>query len=98
MSETKNECEIVNRLSRKVEKELSENMDKVNEDITEINEKLEDVAVIDDSTETTTTTWSSSKIKEEIDAGGGSESDGFKLTYMNAPTLSKVQNVATYTH
>ena len=44
MSETKNECEIVNRLSRKVEKELAENMDKVNEDIAEINEKLEDVA------------------------------------------------------
>jgi hypothetical protein len=39
MSATKNECEIVNRLSRKVEKELSENMDKVNEDIAEVNEK-----------------------------------------------------------
>ena len=73
MSTTKNECEIVNRLSREVEKELADNMTEINEDIAEINEKLEDVALIDDSTETTTTTWSSSKIKDEIDAGGGSD-------------------------
>jgi hypothetical protein len=83
MASTKNECEIVNRLSRKVEKELSENMDKVNEDIAEVNEKLEDVAVIDDSTQTSTTTWSSSKIKTEIDAGGGGGSS-FEPAYSMA--------------
>jgi hypothetical protein len=73
MASTKNECEIVNRLSRKVEKELSENMDKVNEDISEINEKIADMAIIDDSVEASDSTWSSAKIKTEIDAGGGSD-------------------------
>ncbi len=80
MSETKNECEIVNRLSRRVEKELSDNMTLVNEDIAEINERLENVAEIDDSTESLTKTWSSSKIKTEIDAGGGGGS-GFEPKY-----------------
>lgn len=39
MSEAKNECEIVNRLSRKVEKELSDNMTEINASLAEINEK-----------------------------------------------------------
>ena len=86
MSTTKNECEIVNRLSREVEKELADNMTEINEDIAEINEKLEDVALIDDSTETTTTTWSSSKIKEEIDAGGGGGSDVIDDTNVTTTT------------
>jgi len=72
MSSTKNECEIVNRLSRKVEKELSENMTEVNASLAEVNEKIEDMVVIDDSVEASDSTWSSTKIKEEIDAGGGS--------------------------
>ena len=67
MSATKNECEIVNRLSRKVEKELSDNMTLVNASLTEINEKLEDMAVIDDTTASTTTTYSSEKIEDLID-------------------------------
>lgn len=80
MSVTKNECEIVNRLSRKVEKELADNMTEVNEDIAEvnediarINESLENKAEIDDTVTSSTKTWSSSKIEEEIDAGGGSD-------------------------
>lgn len=76
MSATKNECEIVNRLSRKVEKELSDNMASINEDITEINEKLEDVAVIDDTEASTTTTYSSEKIEDLIsDIPTGAEID-----------------------
>lgn len=82
MASTKNECEIVNRLSRKVEKELAENMTEVNENIAEVNEdiarinrSLENKAEIDDSTESLSKTWSSSKIKTEIDAGGGGGSD-----------------------
>ena len=99
MSEAKNECEIVNRLSRKVEKELSDNMTLVNEDIAEINEKLEDVAEIDDTSASTTTTWSSSKIKTEIDAGGGGgSSEGFNLVFMNSQNLTKLLNTATYTN
>lgn len=80
MSTTKNECEIVNRLSQKVEKELAENMSEVNENIAEVNEdiarinrSLENKAEIDDSVEAQTSTWSSSKISSEIDAGGGSD-------------------------
>lgn len=60
MSTTKNECEIVNRLSRKVEKELAENMN-------EINTRLDNVAEIDDSTSSLTTTYSSDKIDDLIE-------------------------------
>lgn len=60
MSSTKNECEIVNRLSRVVEKELAENM-------AEIDEKIEDMAEIDDSEASSTTTYSSNKIEDLID-------------------------------
>lgn len=60
MSETKNECEIVNRLSRKVEKELAENMD-------EINTRLDNVAEIDDTVSSLTTTYSSDKIDDLIE-------------------------------
>lgn len=93
MSTTKNECEIVNRLSQKVEKELADNMSEVNEDIAEVNEdiarinrSLENMAVIDDSVETVTTTWSSSKIKTEIDVGGGGGSDVIDDTNVTTTT------------
>ncbi len=92
MSETKNECEIVNRLSRKVEKELAENMDKVNEDIAEINEKLEDVALIDDTTVSTTTTYSSDKIEDLIsDIPTGAEIDDSTETTTTTWSSSKIK-------
>ena len=129
MSETKNECEIVNRLSRKVEKELSENMTLVKASLAEINEKIEDMAVIndtsasdsttyssekiedlisdiptgaeiDDSTEALTTTRSSSKIKTEIDGGGGGGS--LEPTYsmakrFNSLSTSYMEKINTLT-
>lgn len=67
MSETQNECEIVNRLSRKVEKELADNMTEVNEDIARIDEVIENMAVIDDTTASDSTTYSSEKIEGLID-------------------------------
>ena len=92
MSETKNECEIVNRLSRKVEKELAENMDKVNEDIAEINEKLEDVALIDDTTASTTSTYSSEKIEDLIsDIPTGAEIDDSTETTTTTWSSSKIK-------
>ena len=92
MSETKNECEIVNRLSRKVEKELSDNMTLVNENITEINEKLEDMAVIDDTTASTTTTYSSEKIEDLIsDIPTGAEIDDSTETTTTTWSSSKIK-------
>ena len=92
MSTTKNECEIVNRLSRKVEKELAENMDKVNEDIAEINEKLEDVALIDDTTASTTSTYSSEKIEDLIDdIPTGAEIDDSTETTTTTWSSSKIK-------
>ncbi len=92
MSETKNECEIVNRLSRKVEKELAENMDKVNENIAEINEKLEDVALIDDTTASTTSTYSSEKIEDLIDdIPTGAEIDDTVTTTNKTWSSSKIK-------
>lgn len=93
MSETKNECEIVNRLSRKVEKELSDNMTLVNEDIAEINEKLEDVALIDDTTASTTTTYSSEKIEDLIsDIPTGAEIDDSTETTTTTWSSTKIKN------
>ena len=92
MSTTKNECEIVNRLSRKVEKELAENMDKVNEDIAEINEKLEDVALIDDTTASTTSTYSSEKIEDLLDdIPTGAEIDDSTETTTTTWSSSKIK-------
>jgi hypothetical protein len=92
MSQTKNECEIVNRLSRKVEKELSENMDKVNEDIAEINERLENVAEIDDTTASDSTTYSSEKIEELIsDIPTGAEIDDTVTTTNKTWSSSKIK-------
>ena len=92
MSTTKNECEIVNRLSRKVEKELAENMDKVNEDIAEINEKLEDVALIDDSTASASSTYSSEKIEDLIsDIPTGAEIDDSTETTTTTWSSSKIK-------
>ena len=108
MSITKNECEIVNRLSRKVEKELADNMTEVNENLSEvntnisqINRRLENMAEIDDSVESSTKTWSSSKIKTEIDAGGGGGS-GFEPKYtmtkqFNTLSTSYVEKINTLT-
>ncbi len=92
MSETKNECEIVNRLSRKVEKELAENMNLVNEDIAEINERLENVAEIDDTTASTTTTYSSEKIEDIIsDIPTGAEIDDSTETTTTTWSSSKIK-------
>ena len=108
MSTTKNECEIVNRLSRKVEKELADNMAEVNENISEvntnisqINRRLENMAEIDDSVESSTKTWSSTKIKTEIDSGGGGGS-GFEPKYtmtkqFNTLSTSYVEKINTLT-
>lgn len=93
MSTTKNECEIVNRLSRKVEKELAENIDKVNEDIAEINERFEDVAEIDDTTASTMSTYSSEKIEDLIDdIPTGAEIDDSTETTTTTWSSSKIKN------
>lgn len=92
MSETKNECEIVNRLSRKVEKELSDNMTLINEDISEINEKLEEVAVIDDTTASDSTTYSSEKIEDLIsDIPTGAEIDDSTEALTTTWSSSKIK-------
>lgn len=92
MSTTKNECEIVNRLSRKVEKELADNMTEINEDITEINEKLEDVALIDDSTASASSTYSSEKIEDLIDdIPTGAEIDDSTETTTTTWSSSKIK-------
>lgn len=92
MSATKNECEIVNRLSRKVEKELSENMTLVNKDIAEINEKLEDVAVIDDTEASDSTTYSSEKIEDLIsDIPTGAEIDDSTEALTTTWSSSKIK-------
>ena len=61
-----------------------------------IDDVVSDKATINDSATGTTTTWSSNKIRSEIDSGG-SETSGFKLTFLDAPNLSKLLNTATYT-
>jgi hypothetical protein len=93
MSATKNECEIVNRLSRKVEKELAENME-------EINEKIKNVAVIDDTTASETTTYSSNKINNELSAKASiNDTTASNITTYSSnkiDSLISYNNYATY--
>ena len=92
MSETKNECEIVNRLSRKVEKELSENMTLVKASLAEINEKIEDMAVINDTSASDSTTYSSEKIEDLIsDIPTGAEIDDSTEALTTTWSSSKIK-------
>ena len=94
MSETKNECEIVNRLSRKVEKELSENMTLVKASLAEINEKIEDMAVINDTSASDSTTYSSEKIEDLIsDIPTGAEIDDTTASTTTTYSSEKIEDL-----
>lgn len=90
--QTKNSCKLVNELKT----DTSGKIEELEAEIDNLASEVDTKASIEDSETALDSTWSSAKIREEIDAGSGDE--GFQLTYLNAPTLSKIVNTATYTH
>lgn len=91
--QTKNSCKLVNELKT----DTSGKLEELEAEIDNLASEVDTKASIVDTDTGLNSTWSSAKIREEIDAGSGDDS-GFKLTYMNAQNLTKLQNTATYTH
>lgn len=86
MSDTRNECRIVNELSETIEAELSEAVEELEAEIVE-------KATIDDTSASTTTTYSSEKIEDLIDnIPTGTEIDDSTETSTTTWSSSKIRN------